>query len=87
MDSVDLEVLKCSVRWQQEGHGVLLVTVVRTWGSSPRPEGAMLAVRDDGLVVGSVSGGCIEDDIIDRVRHEGIHSGLPEAIKYGISAE
>jgi xanthine dehydrogenase accessory factor len=87
MDSVDLEVLKCSVRWQHEGHGVLLVTVVRTWGSSPRPEGAMLAVRDDGLVVGSVSGGCIEDDIIDRVRREGIRSEHPETIKYGISAE
>lgn len=87
MDSVDLEVLKCSVRWQQEGHAVLLVTVVRTWGSSPRPEGAMLAVRDDGLVVGSVSGGCIEDDIIDRVRREGIKANRPEAIKYGISAE
>jgi xanthine dehydrogenase accessory factor len=48
----------------------------------------MLAVRDDdGLVVGSVSGGCIEDDIIDRTRREGIHYRGPEAIKYGISAE
>ncbi|WP_416047561.1 XdhC family protein [Cupriavidus basilensis] len=87
MDSVDLEVLKSSVKWQAEGHRTLLVTVVRTWGSSPRPEGAMLAVRDDGLVVGSVSGGCIEDDIIDRVRREGIAGALPEAVKYGISAE
>ncbi|MGO4329670.1 XdhC family protein [Cupriavidus sp. 2TAF22] len=87
MDSVDLEVLKCSVRWLAEGHRALLVTVVRTWGSSPRPEGAMLAVRDDGLVVGSVSGGCIEDDIIDRVRREGIAGSRPEAVKYGISAE
>ena len=87
MDSVDLEALKSSVRWQAEGHRVLLVTVVRTWGSSPRPEGAMLAVRDDGLVVGSVSGGCIEDDIIDRVRREGIRSDRPESVKYGISAE
>ncbi|MCY0857675.1 XdhC family protein [Cupriavidus sp. D39] len=87
MDSVDLEVLKSSVRWLAEGHRTLLVTVVRTWGSSPRPEGAMLAVRDDGLVVGSVSGGCIEDDIIDRVRREGIAGARPEAVKYGISAE
>jgi xanthine dehydrogenase accessory factor len=87
MDSVDLEVLKSSVHWLAEGHRTLLVTVVRTWGSSPRPEGAMLAVRDDGLVAGSVSGGCIEDDIIDRVRREGIGSGHPEAVKYGISAE
>jgi len=87
MDSVDLEVLRSSVRWQQEGHRVLLVTVVRTWGSSPRPEGAMLAVRDDGLVVGSVSGGCIEDDLIDRVRRLGITADQPESVKYGISAE
>ncbi|QUN32481.1 XdhC family protein (plasmid) [Cupriavidus sp. KK10] len=87
MESVDLEVLRSSVRWQEQGHRCLLVTVVRTWGSSPRPAGAMLAVRDDGLVVGSVSGGCIEDDIIDRTRGEGIHNRGPEAIKYGISAE
>lgn len=87
MDSVDLEVLRSSVRWQEQGHRVLLVTVVRTWGSSPRPEGAMLGVRDDGLVVGSVSGGCIEDDIIDRVRRKGIAATRPETIRYGISAE
>ncbi|MFC0399553.1 XdhC family protein [Paraburkholderia rhizosphaerae] len=87
MDSVDLEVLKSSARWLDEGHRALLVTVVKTWGSSPRPEGAMLAVRDDGLVVGSVSGGCIEDDLIDRVRRHGIEQTHPEAVKYGISAE
>ena len=87
MDSVDLEVLKSSARWLDEGHRALLVTVVKTWGSSPRPEGAMLAVRDDGLVVGSVSGGCIEDDLIDRVRQRGIEQTHPEAVKYGITAE
>ncbi|ADG14194.1 protein of unknown function DUF182 [Paraburkholderia atlantica] len=87
MDSVDLEVLKTSVRWLEDGHRALLVTVVKTWGSSPRPEGAMLAVRDDGLVVGSVSGGCIEDDLIDRVRQRGIEQTNPEAVKYGITAE
>ncbi|MCX4149633.1 XdhC family protein [Paraburkholderia madseniana] len=87
MESVDLEVLKSSARWLEEGHRALLVTVVKTWGSSPRPEGAMLAVRDDGLVVGSVSGGCIEDDLIDRVRQRGIEQTRPEAVKYGITAE
>ena len=87
MDSVDLEVLKSSVHWLNEGHRALLVTVVKTWGSSPRPEGAMLVVRDDGLVVGSVSGGCIEDDLIDRVRRTGIDIEKPEAVKYGITAE
>ena len=47
----------------------------------------MLALRDDGVVIGSVSGGCIEDDLIDRVRREGLHYTKPEAVKYGISAE
>ncbi|MGH8803061.1 MAG: XdhC family protein, partial [Casimicrobiaceae bacterium] len=87
MDSVDLEVLKKSADWLDGGHRVLLVTVVKTWGSSPRPEGAMLAVRDDGLVAGSVSGGCIEDDIIDRTRREGMHATHCEVVTYGVSAD
>jgi xanthine dehydrogenase accessory factor len=87
MDSVDLEVLRRSAEWLEEGRRMLLVTVVKTWGSSPRPEGAMLAVRDDGHVVGSVSGGCIEDDIIDRVRREGLTATRCEAVTYGVSAD
>jgi xanthine dehydrogenase accessory factor len=87
MDSVDLEVMKSCARWLADGHRVLLVTVVKTWGSSPRPVGAMLAVRADGRVVGSVSGGCIEDDLIDRVRQRGIEQERPQALKYGVSAQ
>lgn len=87
MDSVDLEVLKRSADWLDAGRRVLLVTVVKTWGSSPRPEGAMLAVRDDGLVAGSVSGGCIEDDIIDRTRRLGLTATQCEAVTYGVSAD
>ena len=87
MDSVDLDVLKRSAAWLDEGRPVLLVTVVKTWGSSPRPEGAMLAVRDDGLVVGSVSGGCIEDDLIDRTRRLGMTQTRCEAVTYGVSAD
>jgi xanthine dehydrogenase accessory factor len=87
MDSVDLDVLKRSAAWIDEGRPVLLVTVVKTWGSSPRPEGAMLAVRDDGLVVGSVSGGCIEDDIIDRTRRLGMTQTACDAVTYGVSAD
>jgi xanthine dehydrogenase accessory factor len=64
-----------------------LVTVVKTWGSSPRPEGAMLAVREDGLVVGSVSGGCIEDDIVDRTRREGQKAIRCEVVTYGVTAD
>ena len=56
MDSVDLQVLKSSVEWLQAGRRVVLATVVETWGSAPRPAGALLAIRDDGQVSGSVSG-------------------------------
>ncbi|MCC7325689.1 MAG: XdhC family protein [Burkholderiales bacterium] len=87
MDSVDLEVLKRSAEWLDAGRRVLLVTVVKTWGSSPRPPGAMLAVRDDGLVVGSVSGGCIEDDLIDRTRRLGMTQSRAEVVTYGVSPD
>lgn len=87
MDSVDLEVLRKSAEWLTAGRRVLLVTVVKTWGSSPRPPGALLAVRDDGHVVGSVSGGCIEDDIVERSRREGAYVKQPQAVTYGVSAE
>ncbi len=87
MDSVDLEVLKRSTEWLAGGRRVLLVTVVRTWGSSPRPEGALLAIRDDGLVEGSVSGGCIEDDLVDRIRRDGLTATACEVVTYGVSAD
>jgi xanthine dehydrogenase accessory factor len=87
MDSVDLEVLRRSVEWLGAGKRVLLVTVVKTWGSSPRPPGALLAVREDGQVVGSVSGGCIEDDIVERSRREGAYVKRPQAVTYGVSAD
>jgi len=87
MDSVDLEVLKRCAEWLDAGRRVLLVTVVKTWGSSPRPAGAMLAVRDDGLVEGSVSGGCIEDDIVGRVRRDGMTATGCEVVTYGVSAD
>ena len=87
MDSVDLEVLRKCADWVEEGRRTLLVTVVKTWGSSPRPEGAMLAVREDGRVVGSVSGGCIEDDIVDRTRREGQRATKCEVVTYGVSAD
>jgi xanthine dehydrogenase accessory factor len=87
MDSVDLEVLKRCAEWLDAGRRVLLVTVVRTWGSSPRPPGAMLAVRDDGLVEGSVSGGCVEDDLVGRVRADGLGTAKCEVVTYGVSAD
>ncbi|WP_313707178.1 XdhC family protein [Massilia sp.] len=88
MDSLDLEVLKTAAGWIAAGHRCELVTVVKTWGSSPRPIGATLAVRGDGRVIGSVSGGCIEDDLIENVRAKGISpDARPHIVSYGISAD
>ena len=68
MESLDLRVLNDVLAWRRAGHAVTMVTVVETWGSAPRPPGALLVVRDDGRVSGSVSGGCIEDDLIARTK-------------------
>lgn len=86
MDSLDLQVLTQARDWHAQGHPVWLVTVIETWGSAPRPPGALLAMRADGLVVGSVSGGCVEDDLIDRVRH-GERIDRPALATYGVTKE
>lgn len=86
MDSLDLEVLARARVWLRDGHRVVLATVVRTWGSSPRPPGALLALRDDGRAVGSVSGGCIEDDLIHRLRRDGMPAQA-QPVSYGVSAD
>ena len=85
MDSVDLEVMKAAVAWTEAGHGATIGTVTRTWGSAPRPVGAMLVIRDDGHVMGSVSGGCVEDDLIDKVKRQALAAGKPEVTTYGVS--
>jgi xanthine dehydrogenase accessory factor len=86
MDSLDLQVLQQARDWFAAGHKVWLVTVIETWGSAPRPPGALLALRGDGLVVGSVSGGCVEDDLIERVR-QGERVPKPSLITYGVAKE
>lgn len=87
MDSVDLQGIRTAREWLAGGHRVVLATVIKTWGSAPRPIGAMSAVRGDGLVVGSVSGGCIEDDMVLRVRSGTLVENTPITTKYGVSAE
>ena len=86
MDSLDRQVLEQARDWLTAGRKVWVVTVIETWGSAPRPPGALLAMRDDGLVVGSVSGGCVEDDLIERVR-TGERVDHPSLIIYGISKD
>ena len=86
MDSLDLQVLDAARAWRRDGHAAWLVTVLETWGSAPRPPGALLAVRDDGAVAGSVSGGCVEDDLIDRVRH-GERVATPTLVTYGVTKD
>ena len=95
MESLDLRVLADALQWRRDGHAVTLVTVVETWGSAPRPPGALLAVRDDGVVSGSVSGGCVEDDLIaqtqtamqDRSVAKPPALDRPSMLAYGVSQE
>jgi len=87
MDSVDIEVLRTADEWRQSGRKVALGTIVKTWGSAPRPIGAMVAVRDDGQVVGSVSGGCVEDDLVDKVKAKLVSWTRPEIFTYGVTNE
>src|SRR5581483_10248082 len=69
------------------GHRATLGTVTHTWGSAPRPVGAMLVIRDDGRVMGSVSGGCVEDDLIDKVKAQALAAAKPEVVVYGVTQE
>ncbi len=87
MNSMDVEVLRRAVDWMNRGHRVVMGTVARTWGSSPRPPGSLMIVRDDGQVAGSLSGGCIEDDLVARVRSGALAPRLPLALVYGANAE
>ncbi|HWD23157.1 MAG TPA: XdhC family protein [Burkholderiales bacterium] len=87
MDSVDIEVLRTAQAWRTSGQRVALGTIVKTWGSAPRPVGAMVAIRGDGQVVGSVSGGCVEDDLIEKIRTRSIAAQKPELVTYGVTNE
>ena len=86
MDSIDTEVLKSTLAWLAAGQHVTLVTVVQTWGSAPRPVGAMVAVRGDGMISGSVSGGCVEDDLMARVKAQQLDE-RPQLVTYGVTKE
>lgn len=87
MDSLDRQVLSAVRRWSEAGHRYALVTVARTFGSAPRPAGAWMALREDGLVQGSVSGGCIEDDLLRRMASGRLAGEKPFRLDYGVTRE
>jgi len=85
-DQTEMEVLIAARDWKVAGHGVALATVVRTWGSSPRPAGSHLVVRDDGSFLGSVSGGCVEGAVVEEAI-EVMKSGLATVLEFGVTNE
>ncbi len=85
MQSLDLDVLENALAWRRAGRRAWLVTVAQTFGASPRPPGSLLAMRDDGILVGSVSGGCIEDDLV--ARREEFAGRVPRFVSYGVTSE
>jgi len=87
MDSVDIEVLRSVEDWRKAGRRATLGTIVKTWGSAPRPVGALVAIRDDGQIAGSVSGGCVEDDLVEKVRAKAVAAERPELMTYGVTNE
>ncbi|HEY0633843.1 MAG TPA: XdhC family protein [Gammaproteobacteria bacterium] len=87
MDSQDRQVLDAARHWSAAGHGLTLITVARTWGSAPRPPGSWLALRDDGQLQGSVSGGCIEADLIERNARGEFAANAPFVLRYGVRKE
>jgi xanthine dehydrogenase accessory factor len=95
MQNQDVIVLKRLYEWREAGQKAVLVTVTRTWGSSPRPIGSIMALCETGAVVGSVSGGCIEDDLIRAFTQPAEGStcaamameGPPQSMRYGITAD
>lgn len=86
MSGASEDVLETAARWLAEGHKVALATVVKTWGSAPRPAGSQIVVRDDGAFTGSVSGGCVEGAVIDEAQ-TAIASGGVKRLEFGVSDE
>lgn len=82
--STDIEVMRAAAGWLEEGAAITLVTVARTWGSAPRRPGALMAIHADGRFAGSVSGGCVEDDLVQRVLRGEFTEQPPSLVSYGV---
>lgn len=86
MDSLDHDVLSRLYQWLAAGHRAWLCTIVTTWGSSPRPAGSLLACNDAGEVAGSLSGGCVEDELLLAIRRGEVAAAAPQRLVYGVTA-
>ncbi|MSR11325.1 MAG: XdhC family protein [Gammaproteobacteria bacterium] len=91
MQSSQQQIISRVASWLQKQKPVWLCTILKTWGSSPRPVGAMMACTLDGELVGSISGGCIEEDFLKQLRDGSLKSeydkhGKPFTVKYGVTA-
>jgi len=80
------DVLTMAERWRREGRGVALATVVETWGSAPRPVGSHLVIDERDNFLGSVSGGCVEGEVIAEAA-EVIKNGKPKLLEFGVADE
>ena len=87
MYSSDREIIQTALSWLKQSHHVTLITVIQTWGSSPRPVGSLMIIRDDGNHAGSVSGGCVEEDLLFRAGQNQLTNNAnnkhPVTIAYG----
>ena len=82
----DEDILKAAEDWQKAGHGVALATVVETWGSAPRPVGSHLVIDENGSFLGSVSGGCVEGEVVTEAM-DVIESGKSKVLEFGVADE
>lgn len=83
----DIEVLTRAAEWLRAGQRVALATVIRTWGSSPRPPGSLLAMNGAGHFVGSVSGGCVEETLVERYRNCEVAGPTPTLLAFGVDRQ
>lgn len=86
MLSTDTDILAAAEAWRREGRSVALATVIETWGSAPRPIGSHLVIDGEGNFLGSVSGGCVEGDVIVEAG-EVIEDGRPRVLEFGVADE
>lgn len=86
MLATDEDILARAEEWRKAGKGVAIATVIETWGSAPRPTGSNLVIDEEGNFLGSVSGGCVEGDVVTEAM-DVIEDGKPRTLEYGVADE